>query len=158
MEKTNQRNDYDCKYFYENYSNKNNFSKRQLGIADSRNKTVMTFMLYKKIIITYFDIYFKDLYFSKLKSYFFLTGSMTILISPPAFHKHLGKMKPESVTLYWGERPNYLFNTMVKFNKLSGSTNRFPKLDKLFFNIFDRDKIKTAKDNKRVVKNKQIYF
>lgn len=158
MEKTNRQNDFDCKYFYDNYPNKNNFSKKQLGISNHKRKEVMSFLLYKKIIITYLDVYFKDLYFSKLKSYFFLTGSLTLLISPPAFHKHLGKMKPESITLYWAERPNYLFNSMVKFNKLSGSTNRFPKLDKLFFNIFDRDKIKTGKDNKSPVKNKQIYF
>lgn len=158
MEKTNQQNNFDCRYFYDNYLNKKNFSKKQLGISNHKGKEVMPFQLYKKIIITYFDIYFKDLYFSKLKSYFFLTGSLTVLISPPAFHKHLGRMKPESITLYWGERPNFLFNSMVKFSKLAGSTNRFPKLDKLFFNIFDRDKVRTAKDNKKSSKNKNIYF
>lgn len=104
---------------------------------DTENPTKLTrpkeveFVLYKKIVSTYLRIYFLDLYFRMRPMYFFLTGMMKTCKL-----RDYGT-EGSKTGLFWYLRPNEKFSyKYCVLNKLRGSRNALPKIDRLWRNTY----------------------
>lgn len=122
---------YGVKDFYESYDRK--YDPALLGLKGKRHKKI-TFEQYKQIIAEYWDIRFKEIYFMPGSSYFLFTGLIQKVLYGSRIIKTHNKIKPLSPTIgfMWYMRPSGLFHTFCALNKLTGKTNRIPKIELLF--------------------------
>ena len=123
--------------FYENYNKKHPpgmFEKTK----NVRPKKI-PISLYKQILIQYFAIYFKEIYFFSGPSYFLYTGSLEkVRYSQKVLRNYKGSfIKKPTTGFMWYLRPSELFYFCCKLKKMIGSTNRIPKIEKLFKNTND---------------------
>lgn len=95
--------------------------------------------LYRKIIMEYFDIYFKEVYFLNKPSYFLYTGILDKVLYRPRIIKKNQKniIAKTTIGFMWSMRPSNLFFYCVRFIKLTGSSNRIPKIENVYKNNFD---------------------
>ena len=99
----------------------------------------------------YFKVYFYELFFFKKMSYFFLGGRMALCkidskLRTKNGEKYWSKIAPG---IFWYYMPCERFMLSVKIAKLMGSTNRFPKLQKLWLETNDPALLPGAHDLKR---------
>lgn len=129
--KTN-REVYGLKYFYEKYNTKHVPSMFEKSKKTRPQKIPLS--LYKKILTEYLDIYFKEIYFFSGPSYFLFTGSLEkVRYSQKVLRNYKETfIKKPSIGFMWALRPSELFYFCCKLKKIIGSTNRLPKIEKLF--------------------------
>lgn len=119
------------------------------------------FKLWRQIIITFFEIYFYELFFMKKDQYFFLGGRMKLCLIRPKLKSNKGKTKfisKPNVGLFWFNMPNMRMMKAVKIKKLIGSTNRFPKLQDLWCETNDPYNLTPAYKLKEYHIKTETYF
>lgn len=146
-------------YFYKNFENK--YFPKMLGEKKGRAKINVSKQLYQKILQEYFDIYFKEIYFIDGPSYFLYTGILTKVKYRPRviINKGIKKIINSTIGFMWYQRPAELFFVCCKLLKQKGSTNRLPKIEKLYKNNFDINLIvnfEEAIEEQRI--NKNLYL
>ena len=103
---------------------------KSLGM-EGKEPIPIPFALVKKIIITYFDIYFNELYFLNKPMYFLFTGYLQVVSIISNYNKVSKTYKPESLALFWGERISFIFAYYANIIKLTGKTNKLPIIEKM---------------------------
>lgn len=135
----------------------NNF--RSLGYYKKDRK--IKFSTWRTIIMTYFQIYFYELFFLKKPYYFFLGGLMRICLIPPKKKTNKGKniffSKP-NVGIFWYNIPCRRLLESVKVKQLKGSTNRFPKLSNLWKQSNDPYLLPSSFDLKQYHRKMKTYY
>lgn len=133
---------YSQRHFYEQYDRK--YPKTMFGFKKGIRPVKISKQLHRKIILEYWDIYFKELYFNESKSYFLFGGTLQLILYPERMIKAPDlKFKPASIGFFWYQRPSVLFHKFIKFIKLTGSSNRLPKIENIFKKNQDIDLIIT---------------
>lgn len=124
-----------------------------------RKKPVKS-LLYRKIVLEYLKFYFYDFYMKKESVYFPLGGFVKKIIYPKWRNKKQpGKGSDGSIGLFWYQRPSSRMFYMVKLKKLTGSSNRLPKMEQQFKNIINKDLIPIFKPEfNRKKENKSLYL
>lgn len=103
--------------------------------------------LYKKILLEYLDIYFKEVYFKEDKVYFLYTGMFRlVLYSPRIIKRFVKRMVNPSIGFMWYQRPSHIFFRFVNLIRLTGSSNRIPKIEKTYKNNYDVNLIANFED------------
>lgn len=123
-------------------------------------------VLYKTIILEYLKIYFFNLYTNKGSMYFPLGGFLKKVVYPKwSRMQSRGSSKKQlceadkAIGLFWYLRPSVRMYYMVKIKKLTGSSNRLPKLESRFKNIINKDLIPIFKPELNKKKeNKTLYI
>lgn len=156
MEKTNQLPSVTIKDFHKNLDKE--FSKRSLGLPGT-GTTKIPFSLYKKIVKTYFAIYFGELFFSQQKMYFFLGGHLQI-VKVLQQHFFSKSHKKENLQLFWGDRISEVLSYFVKILKQKGKTNCYTKLETLAYKNIDIHKFATFDKSfkKKLLSNDVKYY
>jgi hypothetical protein len=133
-------------YFCDNFKNK--YSPKMLGEKKGVRPKRIDKSLYKKILMEYLDIYFKEIYFLEGASYFLYTGLLTKVKYRPRviINKGIKKIINASIGFMWYHRPSELFFLCAKFEKLTGSTNKLPQIEKIYKNNFDVNLIVNFED------------
>ena len=137
-------------------SGENNFP-----VLGKGKRKKLSFMQWRTILITFFEIYFYEVFFIKKYHYFFLTGLMTIVQIKPKLKTNKGKkvfMPEVGVGICWFKRPIIELHRRVKVKMLKGSSHRFPKLIARYKEKHDPYNLETSYEFKeRMVKNKLYY-
>ena len=118
------------------------FSKKR-----TRRTSSVSLLTFKKIISNYLSVYFHELYLEAKPMYFFLGGKMRITTLPSWKNYQLrGKAKTKelhisenAIGLFWYNKPSERLHYMVKCKKLTGSTNKLPKIERLFVKNHNKD-------------------
>ena len=150
---------YGLKYFHSKFKNK--YPPTMLGAKKGVRPVAITVSLYKQILMEYLDIYFKEIYFLEGPSYFLYTGFLTKVKYRPRviINKGLKKIIPASIGFMWYQRPSELFFLCCKFEKLTGSSNKLPQIEKIYKNNFDVNLIvnfEEAIEAQRILNNNYI--
>lgn len=131
----------DLDYFHKHYHRK--YLPELIG-RRGKNERKIDKDLYKRIFMEYWDVYFKEIYFKNENSYFLYTGVMEKISFAECCLKKTDtegnvwyEHRPDALGFAWYERPSLLFHWGVKILKLSGSSNRMPKIEKLFKSTTD---------------------
>lgn len=135
----------------------NNFPELGRKKADRR----LSYKTWRKIIITFFQIYFYELFFIPKNHYFFLGGNMKLCLIRPKLKSNKGKKKfisKPNVGLFWFNMPSMRMYRAVKIKKLIGSTNRFPKLQELWCQTNDPEQLTPAHELKNYHLITETYF
>jgi hypothetical protein len=137
---------YGLNYFYENFENK--YSPKMMGEKKGVRPKKIAKSLYKKILLEYLDIYYKEIYFFTGPSYFLYTGILEKVKYSPRIiiNKGVKKMINSSIGFMWYQRPSELFFICCKLVKLTGKTNRLPEIEKTYKNNFDVNLIVNFED------------
>lgn len=131
-----------------------------------KRKKPVDHILYRKIVLEYLKLYFFDLYSNKGGMYFPLGGFLKKVVYPKwRRFQARGNSKPKlcetngSIGLFWYMRPSSRMYYMIKLKKLTGSSNRLPKLEDRFKNIINKDLIPIFKPEFNEKKeNKTLYL
>ena len=125
------------KYFHSKFKNK--YPPKMLGEKKGLRPKNVSLSLYQKIFMEYLDIYFKEIYFLNGPSYFLYTGLLTKVKYRPRviINRGIKKIISNSIGFMWYQRPSELFFLCTKLEKLTGSSNRIPKIEKIYKNNFD---------------------
>jgi hypothetical protein len=131
-----------------------------------KRKKPIDHILYRKIILEYLKLYFFDFYLKKGALYFPLGGFLKKVLYPKwSRFQARGSSKKQisgtegSIGLFWYMRPSSRMYYMVKIKKLTGSSNRLPKLESRFKNIINKDLIPIFKPElSRKKENKTLYI
>jgi hypothetical protein len=118
----------------------------------SKRKRFASYDEYCKIIRCYLEVYFYELYFRKIPSYFFLLGIIRITISSPWRAKGKnGKFygSEGAFGLFWYLRPSEKSYFMVKLKKLTGKHNMIPKIENSFAKQDNKDLLPTFTEERR---------
>lgn len=131
---TNKQNEvYGLDDFYENYKRK--YPPTMLGEKKGIRSVKISKLLYKKILMEYLDIYFKEVYFLEDKTYFLYGGMFKkVLYLPRVFKQKKTEVIPSSIGFFWYMRGSSLFHYCVRFIKLTGTTNKLPQIEKIYKN------------------------
>lgn len=137
---------YGAEYFCSKFLNK--YPPTMLGEKKGVRPKRIDESLYKKILMEYLDIYFKEIYFLDGPSYFLYTGFLTKVKYRPRviINKGIKKIVNASIGFMWYQRPSELFFLCCKLEKLTGSTNKLPQIEKLYKNNFDINLIVNFED------------
>lgn len=116
--------------------------------------------LYEKIFTEYWDIYFKEIYFTNTRLYFLYSGTLEKVLYRPRIIKthNVKKRLNPTIGFFWSERLTKLFTHTINLKKLTGTRNRLPKLDLMYKKIFDINLIANFEDVKTNAENNQTYF
>lgn len=122
--------------------------------------------LFRKIVIEYLKLYFYDLYMGTKSMYFPLGGFMKKVRYKSWVNYQSRGTKPKelirsdgAIGLFWYMRPTARLYFMVQIKKLTGSTNRIPKIEKIFLDNFNRDNLPTFIDElRKAEKSKNLYL
>ena len=117
-----------------------------------KGKSRISFSIYKKIVFTYFKIYFNEFYFEKNAIYFPFGGYLKKikyrtwkqfqqLQSDPT--KKVLKSSEEAIGFFWYMRPSEKMYVKVKLKKLTGTTNQIPMIERNYVKVFGKDLIPT---------------
>lgn len=127
----------------------------------------VSFNLYKKIVLEYLKIYFFSFYMNQSASYFPLGGFLKKIIYPKwakvmkrgAYGKKELCGGNHAIGLFWYLRPSQKMFYMVKLTKLTGSSNRLPKIEAIYKQNFDKDLLPIfTEEAKRAKKHKNLYL
>ena len=128
------REDIGIGFFFEKYEEEKN---RFESLSDKKEHQKVTIKLYKEIILKFLTIYFYDVYFFNRPFYFFLGGKIRLnkcgnWIRKDRSHGSNGSLKKvrQTLGLFWYDRILYRHEFSFKLKKLTGSTNRLPKIEK----------------------------
>jgi hypothetical protein len=152
-------------HFYKLYLKENVHRDNSLFFINekikSKKKRVATFKEYKKVVRCYLEIYFYELYFLKIPSYFFLLGLLKVTVSSPwsAKNKKGGYFGSDgALGLFWYLRPSERSYFMVKINKLTGKHNMLPKIEADFKKQHDKELLPTfTEERKKGLKTKTLF-
>jgi hypothetical protein len=147
---------YGLNYFYSKFRNK--YEPKLMGEKRGVNPKRISISLYKQIFMEYLDIYFKEIYFLEGPSYFLYTGLLTKVKYQPRviINRGIKKLVPASIGFMWYQRPSELFFICCKLKKLTGSSNKLPKIEKIYKNNFDVNLIVNFEDaieEQRIINN-----
>jgi hypothetical protein len=131
-----------------------------------KRKKPIDHILYKKIILEYLKIYFYDFYMKSGSMYFPLGGFLKKVVYPKwRRFQGRGTSKKEmcetdkAIGMFWYLRPSSRMHYMLKIKKLTGSSNRLPKMEAHFKNIINKDLIPIFKPEfNRKKENKSLYL
>lgn len=128
---------YGLEYFHSKFKKK--YPPKMMGEKKGLRPKSISISLYKQILMEYLDIYFKEIYFLEGPSYFLYTGALQKVKYRPRIiiNKGIKKLISSSIGFMWYQRPSELFFLCCKLEKLTGSTNKLPKIEKVFKNNFD---------------------
>jgi len=145
-EEANKKEVYGLKYFHSKFKKK--YPPKMFGEKKGLRPKNISISLYQKILMEYLDIYFKEIYFLEGPSYFLYTGFLTKVKYRPRviINKGIKKIIPASIGFMWYQRPAELFFLCCKFEKLTGSSNRLPQIEKIYKNNFDVNLIVNFED------------
>ena len=119
------------------------------------------FRLYKKIVLEYFKMYFFDFYMTQKAIYFPLGGFMKKVRFDSGV-KSQRKKKAYSdgaIGFFWYQRPSKKMAYMVLIKKLTGSSNRIPKIEELYKSNFNKDLLPIFdREIKKQYANKNMYI
>lgn len=154
---------YDVNYFWEIFDIKHD--PADLGLKTGKRKKKVPKALYKKVILRYFDIYARDVYFNNNTQYFLLGGNLTLCSTPESVMYRKDKngvfgyhKKNKSLFLVWWGRLSVMFHESVKFEKLIGQVTRVHKIEKIFRQIRSIELLPKFDDiMKEKFKNRLIY-
>jgi hypothetical protein len=121
--------------------------------------------LFKKIILEYLKMYFFQFY-NEQKSIYFPLGGFMKKVRYPKWNAWMPKgkgkkqlSKNEAIGLFWYQRASKKMQYMVCLRKLTGSSNRIPKIEEFYKNNFNIDLLPIFNtEMKRQFKNKTLYL
>lgn len=150
LKKTTKYDDvYDVSDFAEFHNRE--YSHRALGLKGSGRRRAPLWLI-KKIILTYFDIYLKELYYGNKPMYFLFSGFLQVVRTAPTYKANTKKPLNESLALFWGDRCTRSLAYFAEIIKLTGKTNRLPVIEKTILKNNDIAKFpkfdKTIKDKR----------
>jgi len=133
-------------YFHSKFEKK--YPATMLGEKKGSVPKKISISLYEKILKEYLDIYFKEIYFFNGPSYFLYTGFLTKVKYRPRviINRGIKKVIGSTIGFMWYQRPSELFFLCCKLKKLTGSSNRLPKIEKIYKNNFDINLIVNFED------------
>lgn len=143
------------------------FFDSKYGYNPKDKKVKIGIALFKKILLTYLQLYFWQLYMNGSSRYFFLGGLMKLtayekITKVKRNNKNNTKKVTQtnrSISLYWYLRPSVRMFYMVDIIKLTGSTNRIPMIERVHAKSFDKDLLPIFIDElRRDKKNKTQYL
>lgn len=139
---------------------KKKYPPTMLGFKKGKRPINVSESLYKKILLEYFDIYFKEIYFIDGPSYFLYTGALEKVKYRPRFIMNRGVKKKidASIGFMWFQRPSELFFVSCRIKKLTGSSNRLPAIEKIYKNNFDINLIVNFEEAIEIQKNNNNNF
>jgi len=153
---TNDRTTLGIKYFYELFLKR----KRLYPISyflfpiKTRKKSIpLPDKLFKNIISTYLDIYFKEFYFHDTPKYFPLSGLIK-KTKGKRFYANMNRgivNRGRGITWLWYFRPSIAFFSNIRLLKMNGSTNRVLALDKKYKENKDVELLPNARSEMREV-------
>jgi len=137
---------YGLNYFLEQFDKK--YPPTMMGEKKGIRPKKINRSLYKKILMEYLDIYFKEIYFINGPSYFLYTGMLEKVKYRPRIivNKGVKKIINPSIGFMWYQRPSELFFICCKLVKLTGKTNKLPEIEILYKNNFDMNLIVNFED------------
>lgn len=135
----------------------NEFKKRKLKfdkkthfnykIKTSKRKIEVEEKLHKEVIMKYFDIYFKELYFVDKPKYFFLSGKVEKGQTKKYFHYKMNQIQESvGIGLVWFERPSLSYLTNVMMRKAMSPLHRLKKLEVMYRKYNDPNSLKLTKE------------
>lgn len=134
-------NRFGFEYFWNAFQKKKRkYPKSYFFGLKSRKQTLpVERSLYKKIIATYFQLYFNDFYTRMEPMYFPLSGELTKSKGKSFFkHKIQRYSRPQtSINWIWYLRPKLNWMANMAIIKLKGSTSRIGALEKTMKESFD---------------------
>jgi hypothetical protein len=143
------------------------FTKEKLTVKKGRRKTLVSLALYKKIIITYLGVYFKDFYSSPNNLLYFPLGgylkkvtyaNWTFTMKRGYLEKQVHRSE-KAIGLFWFLRPSNKMFHMVTLKKLTGFYSRLTKLERLFSENHDKNLLPIfTTEVKKGTKNKTLYI
>lgn len=139
MIKEKYNNNYGIDYFYDLFKKRNAYYPKSyfFFMGGRTRKVLLEKKLFKKIILSYFDIYFKEFYSHTDEQYFFLSGKLTKARGKKVYKNPNGINQTESILWVWFLRPAYNYVSNLKIIKLKGTNRRVEKLEKQFKETFD---------------------
>ena len=140
-------------YFYKKFVSNNRFIE---SLGEKKKEQTISFQLYRKIIKTFFLIYFNEVFFSTKPLYFMLGGVLErVRITPfRALNNHLIK---STVSVIWYLRP---MNTMsaCSIRLMNGSTGAMPKLRNQWAEENDLGLLKSKPERKNEIKETKTKY
>jgi hypothetical protein len=131
-----------------------------------KRKKPVELKLYKKIILEYLKLYFYDFYMNQNSIYFPLGGFLKKVVYPKwvrmmrrgSSEKQLSG-GDKAIGLFWYMRATKKMFYMVELKKLTGSTNRLPKIEAACMQNSNKDLLPIFKTEiKKARKNKTLYL
>jgi len=132
----------------------------------AKRKRKPTLKEFKQIIYQYLKIYFYELYMGRKAAYFFLGGFMKVVTTQSlAKYQLRGRERKKTLIvtnkplgLFWFMKPTEKMHYMVILNKLTGSSNILPKIEKTFKQNYDKDLLPIFTNEQKKGKiNKTLY-
>lgn len=127
------------KHFYNIFkSRKKRYPKRYFFSSDDSYKKIYTEpIFFKKIIGTYFDIFFEDFYSHNDPQYFPLSGEIIKARGKGFYKNKTSYTKTESIIWIWFLRPAMNYVTNLKIHKLQGTTSPVYHLENKYKENYD---------------------
>jgi len=115
-------------------------------------------ILYRKIIGSYFENYFKDFYSHKAVQYFPLSGKIYKVKSNKFYSKGQKKSITEAINWVWFLRPAMNYASNIKLIKTKGSSSLIGRLENEFRSVFDVQSLRGTKPLMiQVINNDKLY-
>lgn len=115
---------YKIDYFYANFIKKHKYFDSLEG--KNRRQKVVTLKMYKKIVSTFFTIYFYEAFYLDRPMYFILSGKIIRVRTTEFITMANNKIKPV-ITVLWFLRPLFSL-AKCRIAMVTGSTNIIPKI------------------------------
>jgi hypothetical protein len=137
------------------------------NLQTQKQKKEVSLKLYKKIIITFFQIYFNELYFKESGIYFPFGGYLKKVLYA-SWHDKIKKKQPAnkkkvhgsdgSIGFMWYLRPSMKMQYLVSINKLTGSTNRIPQIESNYLKNNNKDLLPIFTEEFSRMRDDQILY
>lgn len=145
-------------YFYKLFlKEKKRYAPSLFSITKSKRKVDLPFDIYKKIVKEFFKIYFYELYFSNISSYFPWGGMIKKVRYPKWRYKNLNG-SDGAIGLFWYQRPSKRHYYMIDTIKLTGSTNQLPIIESRFRKNNNMDLLPIFTEERYRLKNSNNLF
>lgn len=137
-------------YFYKLFTREKRRYPPSFFCTDKKTKLIrpksVDKKLFKKIILEYFKMYFFEVYMKQSAIYFPLGGFMK-KVKYSKWNAWMPKGKAGkklnqsdgAIGLFWYQRASKKMAYMVMLKKLTGSSNRIPKIEEIYKTNFNKD-------------------
>jgi hypothetical protein len=127
-------------------------------LKPSTKKIKVEKVLYRKIIGSFFENYFRDFYSHRTVQYFPLSGKLYKVKSNKFYSKGQLKNITEAIDWIWFLRPAMNYASNIKIIKSKGSNSLVGKLENEFRDLFDVQSLRRIKPlTIQIINNDKLY-
>lgn len=146
---------YKSDYFYSNFKKNHRFIESLPG--KRKKDRVLTYTQWKKIIYTYFKVYFFELFYIDKPLYFILSGRAIRVRTTPFLTPKKALIK-SSITMLWYLKPLYSLGR-CRINFIRGSNGIMPKIRQEWAKNNDVSLLPMIRETKKkMIQNKTLFL